>query len=57
METANLKIVYSHKNKYENTLINQNRRTQFINRFEIQVRSWYKKLEQLGIAAGTAIRN
>ncbi len=57
METANLKIVYNHKNKYENTVINQNRRTQFVNRVEIQVRNWCKKLEQLGIAAGTAIRN
>ncbi|WP_157766097.1 MULTISPECIES: hypothetical protein [Aquimarina] len=58
METVNLKVIYNHKNENEtDTVTKQNIRTQFVKRLEIQVRNWYHKLELLGSAAGTAIRN
>ncbi|WP_161635304.1 hypothetical protein [Aquimarina macrocephali] len=57
METANLKIVYNHKNQKEMNIINQNKNLLLIKRLEMQIRNWYLKLEQLGIGAGAAIRN
>ncbi len=55
METTNLKIVYNRENRHDSNI--QNRINQLVKRFEIRVRKWYKELEQLGSAAGIAIRN
>ncbi len=58
METVNLKIVYNHKNKYETyTVTKQSPVSLMLKKIEVRARHWYKELEQMGRAAGIAIRN